>query len=811
MYKGYDHRDVFFSTTHESFFIIEDKKISVQDVINDYESVSQINIFIYGKYTIVETDLIAYAIPLDQINCDVYELENQEIDKKIYHEGDVEHNIDKEIQPKFDGSNRFLSVLLSVILVLSMLVPVQVYAVSGAISDSQTDISPLEGAIFTTAVGSVGVNPAYAEVDTGELAFSLLDPRPLGQSLQIRSQSFPAGLNSRFLEAVLMFRKAHTLDDIQKLTGLNLSQTQLDAATQLSMWKHVLLISNSFHVEESSISDTTVRSLSTYIDTWSRSQLAVIPTRTKLTDAILPVGNPTMNTTSVVTEVVGSTKKLGPYTFLSNPSVTLDASITQGHIVDGNGDPLTQIATSEPFYIVIPDNITGIQTVTLKGVGKIYSSYYSHGRIWLDSKDEDLIIKYNVGGSVGSVGNIEVIAIDSLTGLPLKDVHAVIRSKTSSIGTMSSGDDGVLSKETPVGAYMIDITVPNGFEKFESFPLSVDFIGDMKSMTITIRRTESVVDFKLIDIVTFATLGSGEAFLYKDSKPYRRFAFTDGEVRGVMLPPGSYSISMYYTTDGYSISGQVPFLVEAGTYTEVAIPLTPNSPITTIALENTMNRSSWIFSFYRGSEFLFEIPTNGLANISFPAGDEVQVTARSSDGSVTLSQFTFSTGTQDNIVNIPVVVGTERATFKVVDNQILEPIPYIVVGLFDQDHKLLDIQTADTFGVVEFDGIVYGSVHYVNIVGAPSEVSGYSANGNRFIGRTVNYTLQLYSQEDIKQYTQVDTIFRLPTVAYTGPVYIFPEREVNNEYEIQDSDGEVIQDVVIDTDINDVITDTIPE
>jgi len=219
MYKRYSHKDVFFSTKLQEFFVITEAGVSIQDVLDNCCKKSSTTIFPYDEYTIIETDEKAYAIKNT--------IENVSMDEKP----DIQSlSLPKKSDNLFDSSKQFACVILALIVAFAFLDPFTVMAITGTLSDSQHDIAPLEGVQFTTAVGTIAVNPVYADHSSGELGFSLLDPRPLGQTLQVRNQPIPAGLDSRFLEAVLMFRKANTQQIIQQQTGLNATQAQIDGA-----------------------------------------------------------------------------------------------------------------------------------------------------------------------------------------------------------------------------------------------------------------------------------------------------------------------------------------------------------------------------------------------------------------------------------------------------------------------------------------------------------------------------------------------------------------------------------------------------
>ena len=673
----------------------------------------------------------------------------------------------------------FLSVMIAVLISLTS---ISVQANTTNIADVNEILPSLENIIFRTSTGDLTLTPLLAEAATGDrrdLAYTLVDPRPLGRTVYSRNQAMDSRLNPNLAAAILMYDKVFTTEQIRTSTGLNITDQQVKSAIQLSLWRHALDGPRTFQIQESSIRDGDVRSLATSIITWATTQVNNRPEGTIITNFIQPPSDPRINAQNAEMQMTNNNLIFGPYSISSNVQIRLDVIFPVGFAVNMAGEIIENVGLGETFFLVVPANFGGSAEVNLVGDASEYKLIHSNNRVWLQNNPVPRTVRFNVGTAVGALGGVDISVSDRLTGMPLVNAEVTIRNNASVVTVLRTSNTGRVAYDLPMGEYTIEVTPPWGFSEREPYTFTIDYIGHVNVVNLQLARSEGYMNFFVVDSGTLANVPYAEALVYKGDQAIRRIAFTNGEAPGFQFEPGDYVISVYSTIDNYSISGAIPFSIGAGEINDLVIPLTPNVPVTTLAIGDMMGRNNWVFQLFRGDEFLFSLNNNGTADLSLIPLEEYQIIARTNDNTHVIQMFSFAVPLYDSLVTIPVYLGTETVSFQFVDTVVKEPIPNIIAGLFNQDHRLIEYQVADGQGKVQFNNVILGDIYFVNILGAPPSVSGYSANGNRFVGRTRTFEVQLYSLQEIQTHTSVDTIWRLPNVVWNGPNYVYPTIVVN--------------------------------
>ena len=673
-----------------------------------------------------------------------------------------------------------------------------VTANAGTMNNWTRTLPQLEQVLFQTSTGGVYVNPLLTTVygrDFETTAFTLDDPRPLDGNILIRSQALDARINTRLLSAVLVYSELFSLQQIMQQTGLVLTQDQVLAATQLAVWRLALASNPSFQIQEASIADANVRSLATSIISWATTQTNVIASNQNILLALAPPPQPQIDSSQSVMQTDGVTVTFGPYVVHSVLPIEMAVSASHdGIIINQAGTIIGSVVSNQPFFIQVPITQTGIVEVSLASTHIVREFQHYRSRVWLSQRKTPQELRFTVSTTPGSSGTLLVNITDTLTNMPLQNISINILHNNSIIYTGYTNLHGVFAQELPIADYTLQVISPQGYLEVLPYHFSIGFIGDVQIVNIPLSRSEAIVNFFVVNEATNAAITYAEAFIYEsgNNNPMRRIGFQDGSAQGLVFQPGSYTLSIYLTLGGYAISGQVPFTIDAGDILDLVIPLTPSVPLTTIRLNNDLNKNNWLFSLYRGDEYLFTVPvSNSQLEIYLPQLESYQVVAKTSDGAFGpfFSNFNVTVTAQEVVIDIR--QGTEIVSIQFVDIYLKEPIPNIIAGIFDENHNLVQMRTANLQGAVKFEYLEYGKPYFVNIIAAPPGVSGYSAVGNRFLGRTRNFILELYSFEHIKEYSEgQDAILRMPNITWQGPTYIYPTPPESTPVEYPYSDPE---------------------
>jgi hypothetical protein len=674
--------------------------------------------------------------------------------------------------------NKLVSFLLIAVLVFySTAIPVNANTTN--LVDIPEALPALEQIVFRTATGDVTLTPLLAEAASAEYrttAFSLANPVPLGRTVFARNQAIDSRLDNNLIAAILMYREVFTIEQIRTSSGLNVTEQQVLSAIQLALWRHALLGVNTHQIQEASVQDGVVRSLATVINTWATAQVGNRTHNTQMTDFIRPPANPRLSAQTAEMQTTQTHLVFGPYSFSSNVPIALTPRVTDGLIIDLAGNVLSGVNPGQTFFVALSADFSGTTTVILSGHSVQYRLRHSSDRVWLSQVFNPLSLSFNVGTVTGSTGSMEIFLFDDLTGLPQANTEIVIRSQGIIIHALRTGMNGRIMVDLPIGDYTLQVVSPPGFLPQDPLPFSIDFFGHLNFINLGVLRADGFVNFFAVNNSTLSSVLYAEALVYRDGTPIRRIAFNNGEALGFQFEPGEYSLSIYATRGGYSISGLLPFTVTAGHILDMVIPLVPNTPTTRLTVGDTLGRNNWTFQIYQGNELLFSVNNNGAEDFNLLPLTEYQVIARTQCNTHVLPAFHFVVPLNDSTVVVPVLRGTESVSFQFVDTVVGEPIPNIVIGVFDEQHRLIEHKAADALGRVRFDNLVWGHIYYVNVIAAPLQVSGYSAVGNRFMATTRSFEIPLYSLEYIRLYTSVDTLWRLPNVVWNGPSYSYPTR-----------------------------------
>jgi hypothetical protein len=697
----------------------------------------------------------------------------------------------KEKLKQSDSSNLPKSALFTVLIliaVLSMTNPTVYGAVKDALSPDDASITALKNVVFTTPTGPFTTSAIIGKVKSDlyeDYAYSFDDPRPIQSEIAVITKNLDPRVNRDVLSAILAYSHVYALDQIRSNTGLGVTEEQVLAAIQLSIWKQSAIAYNNYKVNENSITDAMVRSLSTAIISWAASQAANKPVNSDILQILLPKAQPRIDASAAQRTVDDISIRFGPYTVRSGARIVLNVSINGGYVENYSGVQVSKIVSGETFYVVFPKEFSGKVSVNLTSTAVDYELVYGSSYVWLQQIHENVALSFELSAQLGSNGVLVVKVFDSNTQMPVPLVGVQIKSLNTVVSSQYTDTNGVAQQTLPVGEYTIKISPTEKYLEYDEVNASISFIGDVQTINIMLVSTEAVANFFAIDSSTLGSAGYTEALVYKsDGTPVKRLAFLDGTCRGIILEPGSYIISAYKTTGDYGISGRVPFIVQQGQAINVNLNLPPNTGNTTVSLENTYGKSGWKFTFYQDGAELFFIDSTGVEDVRLPFG-AYQIKADSSDGVNKMPLYDFSVTALNEPVIIPSTVGDTTVTFSFIDTIYGEPIPELVVGIFDSRHHLIEYKRCDSNGRVDFTELRQYDPYYVNVVAAPPTVSGYSASGNKFLAVPGHHEIALYSITELSGVTQLDAIYRLPNVTYVGN-YVYP-MEISGELQYEEN------------------------
>lgn len=675
----------------------------------------------------------------------------------------------------FDKSKLFTSVLLTIVILFNSIL-ISFGAVSGSMEDNLTLFPGLKNVSFRTATAMLEIEPRLVNVDSKDyqtIGYSFDDPRPLVTRKTLSSKGIHSAINKDLISAILAYDVVNSLEQIRQSTGFNITAEQVKSAIQLSLWKQSATVYREYQIQENSITDATVRSLSTEIDLWATNQVNNRRNNQLILDLLLPESKPVLDASHAGKNVDALNTTFGPYIINSKSTMQLIAELTGGVIIDQTGTIINEVQTGQTFYVVYPLAFTGSTEVKFIGKSIKYELGYSNNRVWLHQNIKNVEVAFSLSTSIGSNGIINFKVLDSLTNMPLQGVEIIISNATSSVSSGITNEHGLLSVELPVAQYSATVKSPQGYMGLDSMLVILSFIGDIQNVNIVLSRTEGTVNFFGVDASTLTNTGYSEAYVFREGKAIKRLALQEGQCLAIPLEEGDYTASIYKSTGGYSLSTLVSFSVLAGQSTDVIMNQVASTPRTTVQISDTKDKAYWKMSFYQGGSLWFSVNNKGVEDFNLPFG-EYQVVVESNDGLYKSAPFSFQIATTDSTITVPLIIGTESVVFNIVDTVIKEPIPSLIVGVFDENHVLMQTGVLDARGSVTFSELILYNIYYFNVISGPDSVSGYSANGNRFLGKTDEFTIEFYSQEEISTVTAKDTMYRIPGYSFKGN-YIYPE------------------------------------
>jgi hypothetical protein len=723
----------------------------------------------------------------DDIICYVYVAS-----QKLLYYGNIKPGTDEpKVDPKKDskgkkvkGSNVFFTSLLALLVLLSSM-PIQYVSAAGYFSGSLKEDSTVYPGISTVDFYVSGekspMNTRLSTVESDEYtatAYTFGDPRMIQDQSSVSLISLPRSVTEGYLFALLAFPQKFNTTDVNKTFGIQATDAQVKAATQLSVWAYGSSLQLSYQIDVNSVNDATVRALSNAINGWASDQIKALPATKKMADYLFPFYEPKLATSSAKMNRTDTTATFGPYTITGQSGSIYTAHVPGGAIVDSTAKAMTQVTSGQQFFVSYPSTYAGSQAITFTGVQRRYSVNYGKDRVWIDKAPENVEVKFQLNTAAGSKGMIEITTVDAITQQPLQGVSVQI-SNSSPITTVTTNDQGKAEFSGDVGDYTLTFTTSQGYIQPDPKQVRIGFSGDVQIANIPVAWSQAIANFHAVDAQTLAPAGSSEAFIYDTKgKPIKRIAIKDGVVNGITLPAGSYNLVQYKSSGAYGINTGTSFEVVAGKVTDVTVTQVPNVQPATVTVTNAVSTDTWIYTFSLNQKTLFQIKGYNSVVLNLPVGSYT-VRAQKDDGSATTPDKNFSpTVTTPTSVSLEQEVGTETVSFNLVDTLKELPIPNVVLGLFDEKHNLLSSQTADVNGVATFKNVKKLSVYFVNVLAAPSDVSGYSADGNRFLGASKTIKLHLYSLAEIQQKTSADTLYRVANVAYSGATYTYPKVEV---------------------------------
>lgn len=721
-----------------------------------------------------QDNILAYAYSEEEDTVYFY-LRNEEPESPS--ENDSKKEKDKHDVKK---SHLFTNGLLIFMLILSSFLPNVASAAgyfSGSMTEDPTAYTSLAKAKFSTPTGAISV-PGFLSIVKSKVyedtAFTYMDPNRIKSQPSVNLESLPDGVNESLVTALLSYRQKFSLNDIATDTGIRATQRQLDEATQLAIWINASSVQVNYQIDPNSINDTVVRSLATEINTWATQQVSSLTEGVAMGSYLFPSYKPTLDASKAKVNKSGEFVEYGPYTVTGQKAAKFAYGVLGGVLLDSSKVELKEVTANQQFYVKFPVAYTGDKSIRLAGQEFEYSLNYGQNRLWLDKAPKPVEVSFSVGGSTGTNGMIQVMAKDSLTGKAVQGVDVEV-STSSPLTTIQTDDTGAGQYTAAIGTYKLKFNVPEGYMTPPDQEVTIGFAGDIQNINLGLNWSKAVVNFYSVDAQTLSPTGDSEAFIYDSTgKAVKRIAISKGKVSGVVLAEGDYTLVQYKTLDGYGINTGTPFKAVAGKVSDVTITQDPNVLPTTIAIEGASASDSWVYTLSTESKVLFKLNGANSITVPLPSG-KYSVMAHKSDGTVVTAPLNFTTvlnGKTD--VALKQEKGTETINFTILDTKKEQPIPNVVIGLFDENHNLITHKTASDKGVVTFENLTKYSIYYINVVAAPDTVSGYFANGNRFLGQTKDYSLHLYSLAEIQEVTKVDTLYRIPNVTYVGSSYVYP-------------------------------------
>lgn len=649
---------------------------------------------------------------------------------------------------------------------------------SGSVKEDPIQYTGLSNAKFNTPSGAI-TNPGYLSVAQSSYystsAYSLDKPQRIRDITTTSPQALPKGANEQLLTAMISYGKKFTLDEIAASTGIRVNERQLKEATQLAIWIHASSFQVDYQIDVNSVTDTAVRSLATEINTWASKQVSEVNSYDKVTKHIFPTFEPKLKTENATIDKTDTHVDYGPYSVDGQVGAKFTYQSTGGILLDASKKEVESVTSSQTFYVRYPATYNGDKIVGLIGNQTEYSMHYAGERLWLHQENKQSVVRFSLGGHTSNNGIIQITATDAVTNKPVKDLQVEVNT-TSPVGVMQTNEKGTDRFDGSTGKYTLKFKAPQGYLTPEPMEVEIGFVGDIQIVNIKLQWSKAVVNFSAVDGQTLAPAGDSEALIYdKSGKAVKRIALNGGKAYGIALEEGDYNLVQYKSSNGYAINVGTPFTVKSGGVVDVTVVQDAGAMPTTFNIKGASNNTTWVYTISKGPKVLFKM--NGAESLSIPLPvGEYNVKAVRTDGTSSTQVMNFKTALNSaTMVDLKQSVGTETVNFNIVDANKKEPIPNVVLGLFDENHNLLQYQTADEKGGVTFSNVEKFSIFYVNVVAAPESVSGYSANGNRFMGDTRTFNLELYSAKEIKEITDVDTLYRVPNVTYTGVPYTYPE------------------------------------
>lgn len=627
---------------------------------------------------------------------------------------------------------------------------------------------------FMTSTGLSTMTAPTTEISQhGQVfrAFSLGDPRVMSGQTWIRNQRFNSNVNEDRIIAILMFRQMHSLEQIQSMTQLQLTPAAVDAATQLAIWLDTAGIYTDFQIQEASVQDLRVRALATHILNWTNTQTSNRPATQTMFQFLDPQSSVTLNANQASMQVNDFDLVFGPYQFVGASGINLTSTFNAGRVINSAGETIDVVQTNQTFFVVMPRDFIGSANVTFEYQHMQRELSYTARRVWITSRPLTRSQSFRISTVATAYGRVQATLSDTLTNAPLSGVEVHIVRNDQILAVVMTDSIGRIEYDLPVGDFMLHVVTPTGFMPVTPQPFTVPFIGAIEQVDVVMSRTQGVVNFFSVNSGSLASTTYAEVLISHNFTPVRRVALHNGVAQGLLFDAGTYTAIVNYTTGTYSVSRVHTFTVNPGEIEDIVFELDHHTPQTIFQVDNTLGRTDWMFYIYDDNGLMFR--TTDIEH-RLHQMETFQVVAATSDNAIVLTPYTFNVGLNGGVVNIPVQIGTQSVSFQFVDTEIGQPIPNVVVGLFNQDGRMLHSAAADLNGNVNFGNIREFHLYTFRILAAPPSVSGYSAVGNRFLGQNNHFTVPLYSLEAVREVTHVDTIYRLPNIVWTGPHFIYP-------------------------------------
>lgn len=676
----------------------------------------------------------------------------------------------------------YFSGLLAVLMTISLLFPAGIPKaagyVSGEITNDTTQYPGLSSVQFYVGGDKRQIPVKLGSVKTENYettGYTFGDPRVASNQESISLESLAEGANEDFIFFLLSYSQMFSPAEITKTTGLQVTDKQVKAATQVAVWTYASTVQLDYQVDVNSVTDPTVRSLATSITSWANGQLKNLSVDGTAAEQLFPVLDPQLQTSNASMKKTDAQVSFGPYTIEGQAGVNYIPTIEGGILNNSAGKKIDSVTSGQQFFVVYPATYGGNQLVQFTAKQFEYSLAYGNNRVWIDKQPKEAELKFQLNAAVGSKGTIELNITDKLTGEKVPSV-GVVFSNSSPIDTITSDSNGKIQFNGEVGEYTLSFSVPGKYLKPEDLTTKIGFAGDIKILNIELGLSEGVTNFYAVDSQTLAPAGDSEAFIYdSNNKPVKRIALKGGVAKGIALPVGTYTLVQYKTSNGYAVNTGVQFESTAGNISDISVPQLANVKATKITIADADTDKAWIYTVSMDQKTLFQMKSYNVLTLSLPQG-EYTVTAKKEDGSAsTESKKFFPVGSSDTLVVIEQEIGTETLNLTYLDTVENKPIPGVTVGLMDENHVLITSKTTGDDGKVSFQNVTKFKIYFLNVLAAPPEVSGYSADGNRLLGSTKDISLHLYSLEEVQAITKQDTIFRVANVSYSGSGYQYPK------------------------------------